>query len=553
MQPITLKGFLREYQRIREHDKARRFCFILGAGASAKSGIPTAWELADLWLHELHEMGDEAESDFEKWLAKGSHGVAKLSKDTFGEKYFDIYKARFEQDYKSGSRYLEHLISKGSPSYGYYVLAHILANTNDNLVITVNFDNLVADALIYYSRAHPIVCGHNNVAAFMPVTPHRPTVIKVHHDIYLDPLNDPDSMRELGPEFVKKLPEYLRHYTPIVIGYGGNDGSLMQCLLDCPTIEGGIYWCIREGETPPKKILDLLEKQKGRLVTIKSFDAFMAQLGAEVGFKLDKDELIKKYSADIGKVAQEMDRLAEESIPKTDNTKQQDKDTLTALESSTSSESNKKPWWHYQNLAKEAKTIEEKEAIYIEGLEELPKSVELLNWYGVFLDDTKKEKIRAQEVYKQVLDLDPKYTHALYNYGRLLHFELKQYDLAEEYYKKVLSIDPEYVLALLNYAIFQKNVRANYDEAEKLYQKCLTLRPNDALTLGNYAVFVETVRKDFDKAEDLYKKSLEIEPSGIQVNKNYGLFLKNVRNDPVNAAIYEKKAKELEEAKKNSL
>ena len=39
------------------------------------------------------------------------------------------------------------------PSFGYSVLAQILAGTRHNVVITTNFDNLVVDALSFYCRA----------------------------------------------------------------------------------------------------------------------------------------------------------------------------------------------------------------------------------------------------------------------------------------------------------------------------------------------------------------------------------------------------------------
>ena len=50
---ISLEGFLQEFQSVSGGSYPRRFCFVLGAGASKASGIKTGEELVDLWDREL--------------------------------------------------------------------------------------------------------------------------------------------------------------------------------------------------------------------------------------------------------------------------------------------------------------------------------------------------------------------------------------------------------------------------------------------------------------------------------------------------------------------
>ena len=50
----TLDGALDEMKRIHNTMKDRQFAFILGAGASFTSGIPTGQDLAERWLRDLH-------------------------------------------------------------------------------------------------------------------------------------------------------------------------------------------------------------------------------------------------------------------------------------------------------------------------------------------------------------------------------------------------------------------------------------------------------------------------------------------------------------------
>ena len=57
-------------------------------------------------------------------------------------------------------------MERAEPSFGYSVLAKILAETRHRVVITTNFDNLVADALSLYTSKHPLVCGHESLSIF---------------------------------------------------------------------------------------------------------------------------------------------------------------------------------------------------------------------------------------------------------------------------------------------------------------------------------------------------------------------------------------------------
>ncbi len=50
----TLDGVLAELSWIDLKMPDRRFAFVLGAGASFSSGIPTGKELAPRWLKDLH-------------------------------------------------------------------------------------------------------------------------------------------------------------------------------------------------------------------------------------------------------------------------------------------------------------------------------------------------------------------------------------------------------------------------------------------------------------------------------------------------------------------
>ena len=126
----------------REHDI--RYCFVLGSGASFASGVPSGAQLVDRWLNEIHRARRPGgkEEDYQKWVTAEFASIKDFTWDNRHAFYGKIYKQRFP-DNANGQTYLRKLMERKSPSFGYSVLARILAQTRHNLVITTNFDNLV--------------------------------------------------------------------------------------------------------------------------------------------------------------------------------------------------------------------------------------------------------------------------------------------------------------------------------------------------------------------------------------------------------------------------
>ena len=107
----------------------RRYCFILGAGASKTSGIPTGEELAKQWHGEILEQCSKEEiKELKKRLGVRSTKPSSRA-------YFDLYAMRFFPDYQNGSAFLERTLERAQPSLGYYPLAALLANTRNNLCL----------------------------------------------------------------------------------------------------------------------------------------------------------------------------------------------------------------------------------------------------------------------------------------------------------------------------------------------------------------------------------------------------------------------------------
>ncbi len=520
---LSLRRFINHFCKDIRQEK--RFCFILGAGASKTSGIPTGAELAQRWISELEEQDSD---DLEEWLNEKGIG-----KEDYATHYSDIFDKRFELSRKDGFAFLESVMSKAEPSCGYSILAQILEKGKHNIVITTNFDSLTEDALFIYTQKKPLVIGHSALAGYITATPSRPLVVKIHHDLLLSPKNTTVETSKLDDNFIKSLKEVFKQYTPLVIGYGGNDGSLMSFLKNLEYLEEGMFWFyINEKDIKPE-VEELVRKVEGHFVKIKGFDHLMIQLGNELK--------LEKLDGEIERIARNRAERYRKQIEDLNDTT--DHDTKKAVGEITSR--GKRSWWNYVLLADAEENVEKADAIYQEGLKEFPDSSGLLGDYAIFLKNMKKDYSAAEKYYQKSLELNPDDANVNGNYAVFLCDIKKDYSAAEQYYQKSLELTPDDANVNGNYASFLKNIKKDYGAAEKYYQKSLELTPDDANVNGNYANFLCDIKKDYGAAEKYYQKSLELNPDAANVNGNYAVFLCDIKKDYSAAEQYYQKSLEL--------
>lgn len=529
---LPLKRFL--YHICQENHPDRRFCFILGAGASVESGIKSGATLVDEWMKVIRDIYSKEE--VRQWQAEYN-----IDDNDPAASYANIFDKRFELDKTIGFNELEKAMEEAEPSCGYSVLAHILANSKNNTVITTNFDSLTEDALFIYTQKKPLVVSHEALAQYINPLSERPVVIKIHRDLLLSPKNSGNEVHKLADGFKAKLQTILQNYTPVVIGYGGNDGSLMGLLEMMHQIPGGIFWCYRPDdiEKPEQhglnnRILDLVKQHKGCVVPIPGFDSLLIQMGDQLGYGRFDGEIIK-----IAKNRADNYRAQIENLTKKNSTTE---DTKSALSSITAK--GDKDLWYYDQLANAEKDLEKKEQIYLQGLDELTEeqSIELQHNYAYFLHYTKEDYDKAERYYERVLNVIPSHEYVNNNYANLLRDIRKDYDKAETYYLKALKVNAEDVYANRNYADFLADIRKDYDKAEKYYLKALKIEPSYVAANNGYADLLTDIRKDYDEAEKHYLTALGTEPDNVYVNNSYAMFLTDIRKEYEQAESYFKVA-----------
>ena len=434
---ITQAQLLQAVSDANETGSCVKYGFILGAGASVTSGIPAGGYFAKGWYKKIKE--DIGKDALKTW----QDSIEGFDKDDLAASYTKLFAKRFEADYSLGYEELQRHMSKAKPSIGYSFLAQVLAETKNKFIITTNFDTMSEDALFDIKDAKPLVLGHEVLSTFVnAASPTRPTIIKIHRDFLFDPYNTDDKISQMDEQWQKALQPVLLENAMIVIGYGGNDESLMNYLKEIKDRKP-IYWCCRNADKLSGKIKNLLGK-KDFLVEIDSFDKFMLMLNDKLKFKalidpedIKESQIVKDAIARAEAYSKQLGELTKEDLDETEQ------DAIKKLLPG---------WLDYEMAVRNESDIERKNKLYQEGMKAHPKSHELMGNYALFLKNM-----------------------------------CKNYDKAEEYYQKSLALDPEGAIKNGNYAIFLKNIRNDYNKAEKHYQKALALDPDPAIGNSNYA------------------------------------------------------------------
>ncbi|MEM9915335.1 MAG: SIR2 family protein [Planctomycetota bacterium] len=520
-------GLLEEFSRMDGTMPDRQFCFFLGSGASVTSGIPAGGKLAYDWLKDIYHLkhGIDAEDDetLKAWATADTLGIKDFEYHRAAEFYSLLYERRFQHDPKSAYPYLEDLMDGQEPGFGYSVLAQLLTRekTPHKVVITTNFDNLVSDALAFYTQTAPLVCGHESLAGFAGTRLRRPLIAKIHGDLFLNPRNAQEEIDQLHESWQASLRKLFRQYTPIFIGYGGNDPSVMNFLasLDAGEIEGGVYWVYRRGHPPPQAARNLIVKHGGALVASTGFDEFMFLLHQKLKLPYLADE-VKGHADQRARHYQDQVDALVKSVSRSPADEQTSEKAAVRRITETP-----ETWWQWELKVEAAADPNEQEQIYRQAIAALPESHELMSNFAFFLSEVRREHDEAESFYRKAIQTEPEDARLLNNLANLLRYSPEQLDEAKELYQKAVRVNPENVSYLGNYATYLWTISGDYDEAEKLYRKSLGINSKHATNLGNLANFYNIIREKYDEAEKFYRKSLEIDPEHTFNLANFAGFL----------------------------
>ncbi|WP_071146058.1 SIR2 family protein [Bacteroides ihuae] len=297
------------YLKTRTDDNPN-YSLLLGAGCSVTSGIRSANELIKQWRAEIVESEDGeslSDEDINKYLNGSTWYNFRNPYSSLFEKRYDLPRQR--------RMFVEQEVRDKMPSIGYAYLVKLVEYNYLKTIFTTNFDDLLNEAFYQFSSAgRPIVCAHDSAINSITVTSKRPKIIKLHGDYLFDDIKSTLRETESLEENIKnKFIEFAKDYGLIVVGYGGNDRSIVDVITHLLRNEDyfkhGIYWCLRDDSEVNDDLKKLLWKDRVYYVRIEGFDELFAEINSQLNsaqlpidsnFLNDKKiEMLSKMTANL--------------------------------------------------------------------------------------------------------------------------------------------------------------------------------------------------------------------------------------------------------------
>lgn len=279
-----------------------RYMLLLGAGASASSGVPTGSECIWLWKREIFlsnnpgvtpaHFGDISlpfvQDKVQRWLdSQGtfpSHGCVEEY-----AYYIEKCYPRPEDRVSFFQKRLTQII----PQVGYQFLAMLQNAGAFRWTWTTNFDGLVRQAR---RPEHAFPLREVGLDTSFRLHDVQDSIdggylIALHGDYRYDRLqNTSAEVQQLNHDLCSALIARVKKQPLVVIGYGGRDESVMQALETAfqSRCEGGaIYWCVLPSEKVNGRIQLLIESARSNnyeaeLVEIEGFDDLMIRLSRHI-------------------------------------------------------------------------------------------------------------------------------------------------------------------------------------------------------------------------------------------------------------------------------
>lgn len=285
---VSLKKFVRVIgNKLNDYPS---FSLFLGAGCSVYSGIRPASELIDDWKKKIYLEKNEVINIDEIDSKVLDDYVSQIEGYDSDKEYSSL----FEMLYDTPSQrriFIEKEINDKFPSLGYAYMVRLFEEGYFSTIFTTNFDDLANEAFYVYPKEfkRPIVCDEDAHISSITVTSKRPMIIKLHGDYLYDNIRaTKDETQSLNKEIKSKLREFAHETGLIVIGYSCGDDSVMsaieEILEEQAGFKNGIYWCFRNNETIPQRLIDIIKKEeknkKNFIVRIDGFDELMCSLDA---------------------------------------------------------------------------------------------------------------------------------------------------------------------------------------------------------------------------------------------------------------------------------
>lgn len=491
---MTQSGLIHEFEDVSSGPHPSKFCFVLGAGASKTSGIKTGQELVDIWDKEMKERNT---GSYFSWKQK--NGIAEDNKYNF---YSQYYEERFRKRPMDGLNFLEKMMENVHPNVGYVVLAHLLAKTAHNVVITTNFDHLLEDALNYYEKSLPLVIGHESLAHYITKQITRPTIVKIHRDLLFDPKNTAEDVGILHEAWEKGLDIIFSEFHPIFIGYAGNDKSLMDFLIkNKEKFNSGEwkfpYWTFYKSDNiPAGPVKDFLVGSGGYYINCNGFDELMCLMGAALGYQMPTEEVfLKDTKIRYHKLCEAFENI----VFTKDSDKKQGQDA----------------------------SEDERQGIVGSAVQKITRQSGLdPNYIQAIILHNKGEYEKAEEIKRALVKSEPEDASYHHSLSVTLH-EMGRYEEAEAEERKALELEPENARYHNGLGVTLHEM-GRYEEAVEEKKRAAELEPENAKYHNSFGITLKKIGRYQEAMEEL-KKATELEPENSSYQNDLNIILSSLK------------------------
>ena len=272
---------------------------LLGAGASFRSGVPTAADAvkqiarlvySERELNNARPPERVKPSEWESWLRGFDWfipGADRLAENFPAAVEHLLVPAEFRKRVLLDLMRPVHGISSG-----YKILADFVMRGLVRTMLTTNFDTCLPDALRerqpHIRHIHEVNRGPGDYDQFNIYSKCQIVWLHGRAEQYSDK-NSAGEIGALDPGLVSLIRPMLNASPIIVIGYRGSEPSIMEGLfgqskegrLDFPN---GVYWCTRHAESLHPNV-EAFARRLGsnfRLLHIDGFDELLADLSKEI-------------------------------------------------------------------------------------------------------------------------------------------------------------------------------------------------------------------------------------------------------------------------------
>jgi len=251
-----------EFIRSLKQNKDTAHSFLLGAGASVESGIPSASDCIWDWKHEIflsqnpslidsfkNVKVDNVRVAIQNWL-DNEETYPKQDSDEeysfYAEKTFPI-----EDDRR---KYFQHFVENKEPSLGYHLIAMLAEIGWIKSVWTTNFDGLIVKAAHKYNLIPIEITLESQDRIHRGDVDKELLCVALHGDYKYGTLrNTATELDVQSNTLINALKYELSKRNLIVMGYSGRDKSLMSALKEAylQSGVGRLYWCGYGANCPP--------------------------------------------------------------------------------------------------------------------------------------------------------------------------------------------------------------------------------------------------------------------------------------------------------------